>query len=178
MVKLKNGTFILYICSFTALFFSIISLCVSAHRTSNLSFDYLGFLVGILSVLTTVLIGWDIYKHFSMEKVASDLKHAAPAAVCMSLAQLGMVLYNKGDYESAIQILLNAIALHYENYEINMDKEPIKYSIAKLKEIQKELQKDNKQFSCSKNDFAAFYLAAKNTENEDLIKFVESFHIQ
>lgn len=39
---------------------SIIAICVSLP-TTEISFDYLGCLIGILGVLVTVLIGWNIY---------------------------------------------------------------------------------------------------------------------
>ena len=46
--------------SMLAIILSILAICFSLPRT-ELSFDYLGFITGILGVLVTVLIGWNIY---------------------------------------------------------------------------------------------------------------------
>lgn len=46
--------------SMLAIIFSILAICFSLPRT-ELSFDYLGLITGILGVLVTVLIGWNIY---------------------------------------------------------------------------------------------------------------------
>ena len=54
---MKNVGFIL---SILAIILSILAICFSLPRT-ELSFDYLGFITGILGVLVTVLIGWNIY---------------------------------------------------------------------------------------------------------------------
>lgn len=48
------------ILSIMATILSIIAICVSLP-TTEISFDYLGCLIGILGVLVTVLIGWNIY---------------------------------------------------------------------------------------------------------------------
>lgn len=48
------------ILSIVAIFLSIIAICVSLPAT-EISFDYLGLLTGILGVIVTVLIGWNIY---------------------------------------------------------------------------------------------------------------------
>lgn len=50
---MKNVGFIL---SILAIILSILAICFSLPRT-ELSFDYLGFITGILGVLVTVLIG-------------------------------------------------------------------------------------------------------------------------
>ena len=41
---------------------TIISISVVFRRTSELQLDYMGVIVGILSALVTVLIGWNIYR--------------------------------------------------------------------------------------------------------------------
>lgn len=41
-----------------SLVFSIISLCVFAYRPYNLEFDYIGVIVGVLSFLVTVILGY------------------------------------------------------------------------------------------------------------------------
>ena len=58
-----------FILSFIAIILSIVAICVSLPRT-DISFDYLGLVTGILGVLVTVLVGWNIYMiiDFKQEK--------------------------------------------------------------------------------------------------------------
>lgn len=49
-----------YILSTIAIILSIVAICVAQPRT-DMSFDYLGLITGILGVLVTVLVGWNIY---------------------------------------------------------------------------------------------------------------------
>lgn len=49
-----------YILSAIAIILSIVAICVALPRTS-MSFDYLGLITGILGILVTVLVGWNIY---------------------------------------------------------------------------------------------------------------------
>lgn len=65
----ESRTKTLVVCSFIgsiiAILFSIIALCPSIPRLlndDNLQFDYLGLIIGILSLLITVLIGWNIFQ--------------------------------------------------------------------------------------------------------------------
>src|SRR5574344_831127 len=57
--------------SIIAIGISIIALCKCCPRNGNLSFDYMGVIVGILSLLVTVLIGWQI---FYALKIQNDFK--------------------------------------------------------------------------------------------------------
>ncbi|MEG1726053.1 MAG: hypothetical protein RR313_11730 [Anaerovoracaceae bacterium] len=56
-----------------SLMISVIALCVAVYRTPELSFDYQGVLIGILSLLVTVLIGWQIYTFIDINKRAIEL---------------------------------------------------------------------------------------------------------
>ncbi|MGE4308794.1 hypothetical protein [Bacteroides sp.] len=53
---------------------SIAATCVAIYRTPELGFDYMGVLVGILSLLTTVLIGWQIYTFIDIKKHSQNLQ--------------------------------------------------------------------------------------------------------
>lgn len=46
--------------SIVSLLLSVIAVCVAVWRSPELDFDYQGVLVGVLSLLVTVLIGWQI----------------------------------------------------------------------------------------------------------------------
>lgn len=49
------------IVSVLALVFSIIAICRSFYRTIDLGFDYMGVIVGVLAVLVTCLVAWNIH---------------------------------------------------------------------------------------------------------------------
>lgn len=63
----------LTICGFVllSLILSIISLCNSHPCTNGL--DYIGVIVGILSLLVTILIGWNIYTVIDFNKKKEEL---------------------------------------------------------------------------------------------------------
>ena len=66
--------------SILAIILSILAICFSLPRT-ELSFDYLGFITGILGVLVTVLIGWNIYAVIDFRQEKQRLvqcKHPTP----------------------------------------------------------------------------------------------------
>lgn len=69
-------SFILVCMNFIALIFSIAALCMT--HPNQLSFDYIGAIVGILALLVTILIGWNIYSvldvNRKIEKHIRDVK--------------------------------------------------------------------------------------------------------
>lgn len=75
MCKNKKGIFpiILGIINFALL---IPLLCMHFPRIidSNLGFDYMGIIVGVLTILVTVLIGWNIYTIIDYQKEISKTK--------------------------------------------------------------------------------------------------------
>ncbi|MDD3040152.1 hypothetical protein [Bacteroides sp.] len=54
--------------SIAAIIFSIVAICVSLPSSPELGIDYIGVIVGILSFLVTLLIGWQIYNAVTIEK--------------------------------------------------------------------------------------------------------------
>lgn len=51
---------------------NIIAICRAYPR--DLGIDYLGWIVGILALLTTILIGWQIYTMFDLKQIKDELK--------------------------------------------------------------------------------------------------------
>ena len=56
-----------------AIIISVISACAAFYRTPELGFDYQGVLVGVLALLVTTLIGWQIYTFIDINKKAKEL---------------------------------------------------------------------------------------------------------
>lgn len=57
----------------TALTLSITSICISAWRSPELSFDYQGVIVGVLSLLVTVILGWNIYTVIDIKNIRGEI---------------------------------------------------------------------------------------------------------
>lgn len=69
--------YISIITSIIALIFSVIAVCVAAWRSPHLAFDYQGVIVGVLSLLVTALIGWQIFNVVEVNKKVSGIKETA-----------------------------------------------------------------------------------------------------
>lgn len=112
-----------------------ISLCINFPRTKDLGIDYLGMIVGALSILVTVLIGWQIFINISFEKrvdnklsevtkelrdeinknvelVSVESEDKRHASIAMSLYQSSCSAYLLKKYDFALWLALDSI-LHY-----------------------------------------------------------------
>ena len=58
--------------SIAAIICSVVAICVSLPSAPELGMDYIGVIVGILSLLVTMLIGWQIYNAVTIEKRIKD----------------------------------------------------------------------------------------------------------
>lgn len=154
-----------------SLAFSVVAVCVACWRSPELSFDYQGVLVGILSLLVTVLIGWNIYTTIRIEGRISKFKYAVPVSLCTSLAQLGRALYNNDDYANALMSLLNALSVYEEGSEDKMMESAYSYSVTTIKAIKRK----GITIECTKNDYIAFLSAALKTKDDEIISYVKEF---
>lgn len=53
---------------------TIVCICCLFYRTDTLGFDYMGVIVGILSLLVAFLLGWQIYSVIDMKKSIEEIK--------------------------------------------------------------------------------------------------------
>lgn len=161
-----------------AILISIIATCIAAYRTPELGFDYQGVIVGILSLLVTVLIGWQISNYLLFEKrmqnEVKDLKYSVQISVCTSLSQLGLALYNNNDYAGAMQAFFNSINAWDKNIKNKLSDEAYQCAINHFKNMANK----NASFAVDKEDFATHLNAAKKTEDKDIINFVKRFRLK
>lgn len=61
----------IWIVSIVSLILSVIAVCVAVWRSPELGFDYQGVIVGVLSLLVTVLVGLNIYTLVDFNKKGS-----------------------------------------------------------------------------------------------------------
>lgn len=59
--------------SSAALVLGVIAVCVSVWRSPDLTFDYQGVIVGILSLLVTVILGWNIYTVIDIKNTRTEI---------------------------------------------------------------------------------------------------------
>lgn len=62
---------------------SIIAICTSYPHNAELGFDYQGVIVAILSLLVTVLLGWNIYTLIDMRGIRNDINEISSGASFM-----------------------------------------------------------------------------------------------
>lgn len=78
LYKMKNKTSdiklrVIVLLNIFALAFSVMALCMT--HPNQLGFDYIGAIVGILALLVTILIGWNIfYAIHNKEKIKSEIR--------------------------------------------------------------------------------------------------------
>ena len=159
--------------SLLALLVSIITLCLVKPHCSELGFDYQGVIVGILSLLVTALIGWNIYTTIDLKGKIDEFKYAVPISLTVSLAQLGRALFYKGYYEYAISAFLNALAAWEEGSGNELMEEAYTFSIKSLKSMREQ----DIVLECSQEDFKAYMDAALKTRDDDIISYVKGFKI-
>lgn len=76
--------------SVVSLLLSVVAVCVAVWRSPELSFDYQGVIVGVLSLLVTVLIGWQIcYFVFIRKEINKE--------VDKKLRELSHIQFNTAD---------------------------------------------------------------------------------
>ena len=63
----------IWIVSIVSLLLSVIAVCVAVWRSPDLDFDYQGVIVGVLSLLVTVLIGWNIYTLVDLKSLQNNM---------------------------------------------------------------------------------------------------------
>lgn len=144
-----------------ALFLSIIAVAISVGcyftKTEPISYDYMSILVGVLSLLVTTLIGWQIYNviyidskiNKSLKRAIDDqceiidkrTKSAKDEAIGTSLFNVGQAMFYNKFYDLALDNYIKAINAIYNsqmnNKEAHVEKcfEKIKLTIEKI-EIQ------------------------------------------
>jgi hypothetical protein len=129
--EMKHGliTFMVVI----ALAVSVISLCISLFRSEPVTVDWAGVLVGALSIMIMILLGWQVVSSLTFEKrvggkirdVAADLKSEVEKAKHESIIySSSSILYSSahnlvvsGDYELAMRVLTYAIIIRGDNTE-------------------------------------------------------------
>lgn len=138
----KAKWIIIYIIVLASLIMSIFSLCNSLPRTDGL--DYIGVIVGILSLLVTVLIGWQITNYFMFEKRTrayseSLIEQYSYSVDCYAIALTAVIPYQQHNTEVGIDTSIQAIKMGLQGY----DKNTISLPMSQLIELAKDCERKN-----------------------------------
>mgnify|MGYP001364942799 CR=1 FL=1 len=64
-----------------AIILSIVAVCRTYPRSANLGFDYLGIIIGILGILVTILLGWQLINALKLQNFAEEAEKAKDYAL-------------------------------------------------------------------------------------------------
>ncbi len=121
-LKVANIGF--FICNIILIGFNTHLLCNEYPRNENLGFDYLGVIVGIFSLLVTVLLGWNIYTVIDFKKKADELNKKVQKLNEESEKNTQMALSKT---EKKVDSYIN------ESMELDSEMKQLKEKIEKLK---------------------------------------------
>ncbi len=123
----------LFVANIILLIVNVFYTCNNYPNSKDLGFDYSGIIVGILSILITILVGWQILSNLlakkeiredvdmqisrmnkqnelSLAKLDKNIEISKKLAIGASLAQLGVSQLYSDDYSNAIRSLFNSLA--------------------------------------------------------------------
>ena len=158
-----SSNHILWSIAFISLLLSIISLCNSYPRTSELEFDYLGVIIGVLSFLVafvTIIFGYNIYG------LKKDLKKEVSNQIDNAKIQLKVEIESLGNEVSGNMFFrvaeseFNNKQYDFQNYVFaaynfnlyDSKLSTIEVCINRLKDIIKKVQKSGKGFEMLSSD--------------------------
>lgn len=84
--------------SVLAVIISLIALSISILRCEPLEMDWFGVLVGILSLLVTTLLGWQIYSVIDIKKTVDEIKSHTNRAQEETMARAYTSIMNQTSY--------------------------------------------------------------------------------
>lgn len=95
----KAERIILYIIIITSLAMSSIAMCRSFPRICGI--DYIGVIIGILSLLVTILIGWNIYTVVDFNRKNNSMRRKVQEATNILNAEINHIIRGYASFLSA-----------------------------------------------------------------------------
>lgn len=160
---------------------SVIAIIVAGCAAFSLEFNYenSSFVLGTLTLLITLLIGWQIYSKIEVDDrvrkaIDEQVRIGANTALFVALAQQGRYALNKKDTAEAIQSLMNALCIWDKEMTSPLAKEAYDYCITKLSKLDKNIIFEVEDVE-EKN---VYIKAALNTEDRELINFATQIKVR
>ena len=130
----KGQRIIMWIMCVVSFVLSVAAVCMAYYHTPDLGFDYQGVIVGVLSLLVTALIGWQIFSIITLkteiEKCTNEIVNEKLKLLNYSItgytkARLSNTLFYKGDTNSldnafdALEDVVKSGGIDIENTALN-----------------------------------------------------------
>lgn len=90
-------------------------LCTEYPRNSNLGFDYMGVIVGLLALLIGFLVAWQIYKTIDVDKKLSTIEFRYKSMVKKEIDKATLYTKASTEFVQGISILSN---MYTDNYAV------------------------------------------------------------
>ena len=104
--NIKVGVIIVGLVSGLALLFSIISLCRSFCHTVSLGFDYMGVIVGVLAIMVTFLVAWNIYSAIDAKEKIKDYQDEIDRLKSLQEEQMKTMIFISKYQKQEISIMM------------------------------------------------------------------------
>ena len=132
---------------------SVIAIC-RTHPRVELEFDYIGLIVGILALLVTMLIGWQIYNAMNLDRKVSDIKKEYDGlkgrSEALAQQQENIKIYN----EASMEFIQGMTMLSNRN-SVNLAEAYWIFSLALLHYIEADIDLETNADNCLRNmDYA------------------------
>ena len=105
--------------SIAAIICSVVAICVSLPSAPNLGIDYIGVIVGILSLLVTMLIGWQIWNVIAIDKkIDGKVKQTSDSLTeSINVTKKEMIEYiEKANEKSQTEIMTSLLFIQGDNF--------------------------------------------------------------
>ena len=105
--------------SIAAIICSVVAICVSLPSAPELGMDYIGVIVGILSLLVTMLIGWQIWNVIAIDKKIDGKAKQTSDSLTKSIdaTKKEMIEYiEKANEKSQIEIMTSLLFLQGDTF--------------------------------------------------------------
>lgn len=163
----KTERYIIYAVIVVSLTLSIISLCNSLPRNSGM--DYIGVIVGILSLLVTVLIGWQITNYFMLEKRTKSyaeklIKQYSYSVDCYAIALTAVIPYQQNNTEMGIDTSIQALKSGLQGY----DKSTISLPMSQLISLAKDSKAKRYKVKIYKGRMQEYINILSNVKDADV----------
>ena len=105
--------------SIAAIICSVVAICVSLQSAPELGIDYIGVIVGILSLLVTMLIGWQIWNVIAIDKkIDGKVKQTSDSLTeSINVTKKEMIEYiEKANEKSQTEIMTSLLFIQGDNF--------------------------------------------------------------
>ena len=160
---------------------SVIAIILACTAAFSLEFNLenSSFTLGTLTLLVTLLIGWQIYSKIEIDDrvrnmIDEQVRLGADTALFVALAQLGRSAFNKEDKAETIQSLFNALCIWDKRMTSPLAKEAYDYCVTTLSTLDKGISFVVEDVG----EKDAYVKAAIKTGNRELIDFATQIKVR